>query len=241
MDTPSEYAVLSKASYDFYYGHHKEARAELDAYGFENYRIDEDHSDGNSITIVRPDTSAVISYRGTDFTSASDLLADWQILVGLHSNPFMEPLNPSNRFEEASQKYERVKEKYPNVSLTGHSLGGAQALHVARRHSADSYTFNPGASPFAEPFTLLTSDRPQTVFTTGDDFISYASYLSKDHIITVPRKDKMQYYSHSLVNFLPPRVSHKKPPDYLDSIHKETYERINMCDLFPELCPRKRS
>ena len=46
----------------------------------------------------------------------------------------------------------QAKEKYDDVTLTGHSLGGQLALHTARRHDAQSIVFNPGSSPFAEPF-----------------------------------------------------------------------------------------
>ena len=237
-ESASEMAVLSKAAYDYYHGDHELAREELEAYGLP-YKIDEEHSDQNSVTIVKQDGSAVISYRGTDFTNPADLLADFHILMGVHSNPWMQPLHSMNRFEEASQKYERVKAKHGEPKLTGHSLGGAQALHVARKYGADAIVFNPGSSPFAEPFhALLSYDKPQTIYTTGDDSISYSSYLfdRNDRVILVPRKDKDHFYSHSLLNFLPPRTSSKDAPVYLDSIDMETQERIPLCELYPELC-----
>ena len=86
MNEQEEYAVLSKVAYDVYYGDVELADEELRAYGLP-YRVDVEHSDRNSVTIVKPDGSAVISYRGTDFTNPSDLLADFQILMGVHSNP----------------------------------------------------------------------------------------------------------------------------------------------------------
>ena len=238
MDEQGEYAVLSKAAYDVYYGDVDLANKELEAYGLP-YKIDEEHSDRNSVTIVKPDGSAVISYRGTDFTNVADLLADFQILMGVHSNPLMQQQNAMNRFEDASVKYEKVEAKHGQPKLTGHSLGGAQALHVARKYGGDAVVFNPGSSPFAEPFhTLLSNDKPQTIFTTGDDPISYSSYMfdRNDRVILVPRKDRENFYSHSLVNFLPARVSRIDPPVYLDSIDMETQERISLCELYPDLC-----
>mgnify|MGYP003133964050 CR=1 FL=1 len=236
-----EYAVLSKAAYDWYHGDHELAKQELEAYNLP-YEFDLDNSDDNSVTVVRPDGSAVLSYRGTDITNPSDIFADSQIFLGLHSNPLMQPLNPLNRFESANQKYEKVKDKYPNLTLTGHSLGGSQALHVARKHGADSITFNPGSSPLGEMFhSILSSDKPQKIYTTGDDLISYSSYLfdRKDDMILVPKKEHNLYYSHSLMHFLPPRKSIEIPPDYINPIHKDTFEKISMCEIFPDLCLRR--
>ena len=229
-------AILSKAAYDFYFGDHQLAKEELEAYGLP-YRFDEEHSDTNSVTIIKSDGSAVISYRGTDFSNPSDLLADFQILSGVHSNPWMQQMNAMNRFEEANSKFLKVKERYGEPKLTGHSLGGTQALNVARKNNGNAIIFNPGSSPLAEPFHyLLNNDKPQTIYTTGDDLISYSSLFGNDNVIIVPRKNKDQYYSHSLVNFLPARVTKSEPPRYLDGINIDTRERIKICELFPELC-----
>jgi hypothetical protein len=239
----SEMAVLSKSAYDVYFGNVKQANEELESYGL-NYRIDEEHTDENSVTIIKPDGSAVIAYRGTDFTNPSDLLADFQILMGVHSNPLMQPLHAMNRFEDANIKYNKVKQKYGVPKLTGHSLGGAQALHVARRNNVDSIVFNPGSSPFAEPFNwLLTSDKPQTIYTTGDDPISYSSYMfdRNDNLIVVPRKDRENFYSHSLVNFLPPRRQAIEPPIWMNPVELETRQTVPFCEIYPELCGRKRA
>ena len=219
MNEQEEYAVLSKAAYDWYHGDHDLAKEELEAYGLP-YRFDTDHSDANSVTIVKPDGSAVLSYRGTVLSNPSDLLADFQIVMGVHSNPWMQQMNAMNRFEEASRKYERVQEKYGNVKLTGHSLGGSQALATARRHSADAIVFNPGSSPFSEPFHyLLSDDKPQTIYTTGDDPISYSSYLfdRNDKVILVSKKERSGYSTHSLINFLPPRRN-RREPEYLQPV-----------------------
>ena len=44
MNEQEEFAVLSKAAYDWYHGDHDLAKEELEAYGLP-YRLDTDHSD----------------------------------------------------------------------------------------------------------------------------------------------------------------------------------------------------
>ena len=73
MDEQGEYAVLSKAAYDYFYNHEL-AKEELKAYNLP-YTFDEEHSDSNSVTIVRPDGSVIISYRGTVPSNPSDIIS----------------------------------------------------------------------------------------------------------------------------------------------------------------------
>ena len=65
MDEQAEYAVLSKAAYDFFHGGEALARSELQEYGLGDHQIDEALSDDHAVVITRPDGSAVVSYRGT--------------------------------------------------------------------------------------------------------------------------------------------------------------------------------
>lgn len=100
-------------------------------------------SQPNSTTFVK-DGKAVISYRGTDITNMSDLEADAAIALGWN--------HMSGRFWEADRTYQAAVKKYgaENVEVTGHSLGGAEALYVARKYGAGGTVFNPGESPFGE-------------------------------------------------------------------------------------------
>lgn len=97
----------------------------------------------NSTTFVK-DGKAVISYRGTDPTDMADLMADAAIAMGWN--------HMSGRFWEADRVYQAAVKKYgaENVEVTGHSLGGAEALYVARKYGAGGTVFNPGESPFGE-------------------------------------------------------------------------------------------
>lgn len=100
-------------------------------------------SQPNSTTFVK-DGKAVISYRGTDPLDTADLAADAAIALGWN--------HMSGRFWEADRTYQAAVKKYgaQNVQVTGHSLGGAEALYVARKYGASGTVFNPGESPFGE-------------------------------------------------------------------------------------------
>ena len=88
MDEQAEYAVLSKAAYDFFHGGEALAQLELQEYGLGNHSIDEALSDVHAVVITRPGGSAVVSYRGTDHMS--DLAPDFQIALGYHHNPLLQ-------------------------------------------------------------------------------------------------------------------------------------------------------
>ena len=62
MNEQEEYAVLSKAAYDWYHGEHDLAKEELQAYGLP-YRFDTEHSDANSVTIVNQTGCSCIASR----------------------------------------------------------------------------------------------------------------------------------------------------------------------------------
>lgn len=104
------------------------------------YLVDKEASGPNHTTFYNPvNKKAVVSYRGTDVKNTSDLLADGFIFAGAESL--------SARFREAERTANAVTQKYgsANVSVTGHSLGGAQALYVNRRLGLEADAYNPGA------------------------------------------------------------------------------------------------
>ena len=143
--------------YDYFHGGETLAQSELGEYGLGAYRIDDGLSDEHAVVITRPDGSAVVSYRGTDHIS--DLLPDFQIAMGYHQNKILQRMGAAashvagDRFADARNRYTRAKEKYDDVTLTGHSLGGQLALHTARRHGAQSIVFNPAAHRWPNRFT----------------------------------------------------------------------------------------
>ena len=61
MDEQAEYAVLSKAAYDFFHGGEALARLELQDYGLGDHQIDEALSDDHAVVITRPDMALPLS------------------------------------------------------------------------------------------------------------------------------------------------------------------------------------
>ena len=252
MEVNHEAAVLSKAAYDYFRDGLEAAQAELVEYGLDGYHFDAALSDDYSVVIERPDRTAVISYRGTD--ALEDVVPDIQILLGRHS-PFAHRLTAlrsgthiTDRFEAADRKYQHAAEKYTPeriAYLTGHSLGGTQAIATARRRGLVSHAFNPGSSPFVEMIhagvcSLADCDeRPQSIYTTGTDPISFGSYLfdpATDNVVTVMPKHGGDWFSHSLSHFLPSRAS-RPEPTWLQPVHAVTGERRPFCEAFPAYCP----
>ena len=100
--------------------------------------------DDHTVVLVRPDGSAVISYRGTQ--ELGDLVPDTQIALGMSGG----------RVHEARQRFQEARDKYGHVVATGHSLGGHLALDAARYHDGEAVVFNPGSSPaYDAPHAVL--------------------------------------------------------------------------------------
>ena len=80
---------------------------------------------------------AHVAYRGT--SKLKDLAPDLDIALGKRKH---------RDFEDAVDIAKRTKDKYGNVKVIGHSLGGTKAIHAAERLGLDAEVYNPGTSPF---------------------------------------------------------------------------------------------
>mgnify|MGYP000105397479 CR=1 FL=1 len=139
-------------------------------------------SDNNHTTFYNRKTGkAVISYRGTDLGNVKDLFTDTAIFFGV------ERMTP--RFSDALDTAKKAQKMYgkKNVEVTGHSLGGSQALYVTSKTGIPSYAYNPGKTfqqydllsrydsvrDFFCPSCNKINPSNSTVYTTGLDPISY--------------------------------------------------------------------
>ena len=153
-DALQPYKEVSQFAYNNTSKSHKGMKARqdtLDKMREKGFELDNDLSDRETSVFYNPSTKKVIvGYRGTAMddskTRWKDLKSDFNILIGKTRN--------DQRFREANEKYNAVREKYGDeytYNVTGHSLGGALAKHVNDRHSNEiekSVTFSRGSSPF---------------------------------------------------------------------------------------------
>ena len=213
------FSVLSKAAYDYYHFGYEKANKEMHNY-LPRHEIMREFSDNDSIAVWgRDKNQIVLSFRGTQGTE--DIIPDLEIATGLSDAPGLSQVRQyagkvfGGRFNSAQVKYEALKKHYPDkdIVMTGHSLGGAQALSIARQNDEESYAFNPGAGigPIfrAAWQSMRHTHKPQTIYTTHKDFISATSAIFDrvtDRVIHQPTDESPSGLVHSLSHFLPHKV-----------------------------------
>lgn len=208
------YAVMSSVAYDYYDSNKDTAENNLKKF-LPLHEIDHDLSDKNSV-VIKKGNDVVIAYRGTRLTNLSDLNADAKILLGF--NPL------TDRANEAQRKYNMVKDKYPeaSISTTGHSLGGNLGYYVAKNNDLQGHFFNLGS--FITDTASVKSKTKVNIYHTSGDLVSISnSFFNNDNFTQVPRPkwasllvDRLakggllggglytQFYDiHGLHNFLP--------------------------------------
>ena len=196
-----EYAIASQISYDYYDNNNDAQRTQeiLDTY-LEGYTFDPENSYNDASTIVRPDGSAILAYRGTRITNPVDLVVDAGIVLGTHRSPI-----PAPSFIQAQNHYNQVKNVYNNLDITGHSRGGTWGNYIARENGEKAVVFSPGESPF-----FFNSSKPSNtrVYKTNTfDLVSFSTNAYSDYndIRIIQQSDSRESWlgSHNLTNFLP--------------------------------------
>ena len=269
-----KYAVMAKASYDHYENKQnvEQTNQELQKY-LPEHELVAHLSDDHSVVIRHKDKPEVtIAYRGTQL-NVGDLATDAQIML---SKPLGESLGtyltgsaPTplkgaasdfiqsygtgylqslGRFHEADMKYQRTKQAFPNaeVSVTGHSMGGAQGAYINKKHDAPAYLFN-----VFDPTHIYhdTKNKPK-VYHTPTDLLTIPATM--DNVTLVQPKEFLKNLKtnatqslggylllgvpaaltlaagqsvwdfHDLANFLPPQVfalEHKASPKINKAIY----------------------
>lgn len=196
-----EYSIASQIAYDYYDNNNDAQRTQeiLDTY-LEGYTFDPENSYNDASTIVRPDGSAILAYRGTRPTNPIDLVVDAGITLGSHRSPI-----PAPSFIQAQNHYNQVKSKYNNVDITGHSRGGTWGNYIARQNNEKAVVFNPGETPFGLSYSGENKTRVYRTNTFDLVSISTHAYADYNDIRIIPQSDPMESWlgSHNLTNFLP--------------------------------------
>lgn len=154
-------------------------------------------SDDNSVVYENGDL-AVIGYRGTIPSKIGDLVADYHITFGTTSE--------SKRFQAAEAKYQAVKNtgKYREIQVTGHSLGGAQAIHIAKLFGLECWAWNPGqgvSKDYLNDSRIFPKIR--TYHILGDPISDTAGLENPSSVFVFPAVSSVNpLANHSLDNFL---------------------------------------
>ena len=214
LEKENEFARLSQLSYEAEEGTGADsafARA-FQASGLDrHYAVESDLSNANHTTFRDTRTGrGVVAFRGSNVKNMGDMGTNAAIAFGLHR------LTP--RFREAEDVTRSAIARFggkDNVDVTGHSLGGTQAMHATNRTGVHSYSFNPGAGltrgqlsmmglgVVGATASLLNRGRLDAgnahVISTGVDPISMMSRASgASHRYVVPRSADV----HGIKNFV---------------------------------------
>jgi len=204
-ESPYLYADLSAAAYQSF----DESSQMAAQYGYE---LDAELSNANRHVFHHPTTGkTVIAYRGTQIHNAGDLLTDAAIAAGFEEH--------TRRYHESQEVLKRAVQKYgkENIHLTGHSLGGSIALHLANEYGVSASVYNPAFTPldvaeskrsgFHMRYGILpewihpdpAKQRNIHIFTTGVDPISALSLKSSGYSVFVVRPRSLNV--HTIDNF----------------------------------------
>jgi hypothetical protein len=173
------------------------ARLSDGAYGgkdVEGYTIDKQLSSPDRTAYVK-DGKVTLAYRGTDFKNKSNTYRD----LGTNALLALGLQDVSSRFKNAKKASDQAIEKYgkDNVNVTGHSLGGSQALYLSNKRGLQGSAFNPFAG-------VVDSLRKRTYNATAyvnqnDPIASLTGRVSglKRHVIKGKKSNP-----HSLAHFI---------------------------------------
>lgn len=183
------FAVASKAVY----GDDARASAFLKDKGF---TVDPELSNNNYTLFSSPEDGAILAYRGTQFWNPDDLLTNAAIATGTEY--------ASARFQEAHGVAKKALAKYGHdaLTLTGHSLGGTQALSASLNTKARAVVYNPGVGPglvFRSAISAF-SKPDQTIYATKNDIVPLLGRLTSANKVYVPQRDGLN--AHALDNFI---------------------------------------
>jgi hypothetical protein len=250
------YAVASHIAYEYYNSNGDPVLTQDKLTSMmDTYAIDENLS--NDVGVVlrnQNDNSAILAYRGTDPTNVYDLNADAQLATGLDRLlPFQ------TRLQRAEDMYTSVKNVYPNVELTGHSLGGYLADHISRENNEKAVIFNPGLTPITtHTLPPVGAFKPIVYELDNFDILSHSVhnriYTSEVDLRTITQRENLTEWggSHNLDSFLPKSRHIVNENDTLQfpvsNVVKETkmnssntFSSLNICKNEPDLifCKKK--
>jgi hypothetical protein len=191
-----------------------------------DFEVDKDLStEEHSIFHDKNTQETVISYRGT--VNKKDMLDDTQIMISKEEK--------TDRFKKSQEIFDRVSDKYgkKNIIVTGHSLGGGIALHIAEKNGNDveSHVFNPAISAKQTFSTKHHHNKhKQMIYRTKLDPVSIAGEVIGNNqpnreVVTVGNNSKD--HAHALTSFFDNDATRNQDGSYntKKERHHKTVER----------------
>lgn len=200
------YAVASHIAYEYYYDGDPVLTQDKLTSMMDTYTLDNELSNDVGVVLKNNNNnSAILAYRGTDPTNIYDLNADAQLATGLDRLlPFQ------TRLQRAEDMYKNVKNVYPNVTLTGHSLGSYLSDYISRKNNEKAVIFNPGLTPVTTHILPPMGAFKTIVYETDNfDVLSHSVhnrvYSSEVDLRTITQRENLTEWigSHNLDSFLP--------------------------------------
>ena len=218
-DEDVPYAVASHIAYEYYFDGDPVLTEDKLMSMMSDYSIDENLSNDMGVVLKNNnDNSAILAYRGTDPTNIYDLTADVQLATGLDKLlPFQ------TRLARAEDMYKATKNIYPNVELTGHSLGGYLGDYIGRTHNEKAVIFNPGLTPITtHTLPPVGAFKPIVYELDNFDVLSHSVhnriYTSEVDLRTITQREGLLDWtgSHNLDSFLPTSKHTPRASDTLE-------------------------
>lgn len=200
-----QYSIASHMAYEYYNNNFEPITTQDELTSMiEGHTLDTELSNDVGV-VINTGNKAIIGFRGTDPTNIYDLNADAQLATGIDK---LLPLQ--TRLSRAEDLYNATKNKYNNIELTGHSLGGYLADYIGRKNNEKSVVFNPGLTPVTT-HTLPPVGKIKPIVYELDNFdvlshsVHNRVYSSEVDLRNITQREGLESYigSHQINSFLP--------------------------------------
>jgi hypothetical protein len=132
------------------------------------YTMDKDLSNINTRVYYNPDENKTLfSIRGTK-NLINDLPTDFSVFLGT------DDLQKTKRYKDTEAIYKKAKNKYNNLTIVGHSLGGSLANALPTDKNDRVFTYNKGVGLINH-----NTKANEMALRTNSDIISYLSKNDK--------------------------------------------------------------
>lgn len=138
-------------------------------------------------------STVIFAIRGTEMTDMDDIRTDVLLAAG--------QLKKSSMFRYLYTIFLSWKDRYPEIWLTGHSLGGTIAYEISSLTGVDCVVFNPGAHPPSVGGVMRnqTKSRADIFLIVGDVISEWAKlWPGTVHLLSATGQNA----PHSMINFL---------------------------------------